>query len=81
MNEINPFHLDLNGFMYQDAQEAIDGGHVYGDEVTPLRVEKVVVVREGTEAGKPTVDFVMTDGNGKKYFFMVTGALLKSIPC
>lgn len=44
-------------------------------------IDEVVVVRKGTESGKPTVDFLITDANGKKHVVMVTGAPLKMIPC
>ena len=51
------------------------------DIYKPIEVKQVVVVRNGTERGKPTVDFVLEGETGQKFVFMVTGALLKSIPC
>ena len=47
----------------------------------PIEVKEVVVVRRGTEAGRPTVDFVLEDDSGQRFVFMITGNLLKSIPC
>jgi len=68
----------------QDAGDAIAQGYDYaskGDEYKPIEISKAVVVRNGTESGKPTVDFVLTDQTGQKYVVMLTGALVKAIPC
>lgn len=68
--------------MCPDVQQAVAEGHVYTDDnFTAVKLEHVVVVRDGTIENKPTVDFVMSDDKGNKYVFMITGALLKSIPC
>ena len=42
-------------------------------------VDHAVVPQE--KSGKPTVDFLLEDDTGQRFVFMVTGALLKSIPC
>lgn len=65
----------------QDAQEAIDKGYQYGADYAPLQITSAVIVRNGTESGKPTVDLILKDADGNKYVAMLTGALLKSIPC
>jgi hypothetical protein len=68
----------------QDAGDAIAQGYDYaskGDEYKPIEISKAVVVRNGTESGKPTVDFVLTDETGQKYVVMLTGAPVKAIPC
>ena len=68
----------------QDAADAIAKGYDYaskGREYKPIEISQAVVVRNGTESGKPTVDFVLTDETGQKYVVMLTGALVNSIPC
>lgn len=81
---INPMmnHLDIS--ICADAAEAVAQGFNWAGAtpaVKPVEVKQVVVVRNGTESGKSTVDFVMEDEAGQRFVFMVTGALLKSIPC
>lgn len=80
----NPATLTLDVTICQDAADAIAKGFDYKDAqppVLPIEVKQVVVVRSGTVAGNPTVDFVLEDANGQRYVFMITGRLLKSIPC
>jgi hypothetical protein len=65
----------------QDGEEAIEKGFNYADgEYKAVEITQVVVVRNGTESGKSTVDFVMQDEDGNKFVVMLTGTLLKSIP-
>ena len=76
--------LHLSIAVCDDAADAIDKGFnyaAYGDEYKPIEITKAVVVRNGTESGKPSVDFILTDQAGQKYVVMLTGALIKSIPC
>lgn len=40
-----------------------------------------MVVRNGTTAGNATVDFLLEDDSGQRFVLMVTGNLLKMIPC
>jgi hypothetical protein len=48
-----------------------------GPEHQPVTIDHVNVVRNGTEAGKTTVDVVLTnDETGQKYAMMITGKLL-----
>lgn len=70
----------LNVHICQNAQEAIDQGHIYRAPIQPVEIDKVIVVREGTEGGNSTVDFLLKDKEGNSYVVMITGALLKSIP-
>ena len=73
-------HLDIS--VVADADEATSRGFVYGTrEFTAVEIEKVVVVRNGMQSGKPSVDLILKDETGKRYVVMITGALLKSIPC
>lgn len=77
----NPVKQTLAVHICADAKDAIRQGFLYRPPVyKPIELTKVVVVRNGTESGKPTVDFVLEDEKGQKYIFMLTGALLSSIP-
>lgn len=71
----------LGVHVVDDAHEATRQGHFYRPPVfKPLQIEKVVVVKRGTQSGKSTVDLVFVDEHGQKYVTMLTGALLRSIP-
>ena len=72
-------HLNLH--ICKDADDAIAKGHIYHEGIKPIEIDKVVVVRSGTEAGNSTVDLVLKDQEGNTFVVMVTGNLLKSIPC
>lgn len=76
---------NLSVVICQDAADAIARGYDYArapaGEYKPIKISQAVVVRNGTEAGRPTVDFVLTDETGQKYVVMLTGALVNSIPC
>lgn len=83
----NPLHNALSITMCADAKDAIEQGFNWAarpagaPRVKPIEVKKVIVLRKGTEAGNPTVDFLLEDEIGQQFVFMVTGRLLKSIPC
>jgi hypothetical protein len=73
-------HLDV--VVCDDAEDAVYKGFNYSlPEYSAIEIEKVVVVRKGTEGGNSTVDLVLKDQHGKKFVVMVTGNLIKSIPC
>lgn len=81
---VNPACQSLRVKVFEDADEAIAGGYDYKAHtppVKPIEVKEVVVVRRGTVGGNASVDFVLEDETGQKFVFMVTGNLLKSIPC
>lgn len=84
---VNPLHQHLNVTICKDADDAIAQGFNYAarpasaPRILPIEVKKVVVVRDGTEAGASSVDFLLEDDSGQQFVFMVTGNLLKSIPC
>ncbi|MFM9922716.1 hypothetical protein VLK31_06980 [Variovorax sp. H27-G14] len=74
----------LSVVVCEDADDAIAQGFDYasqGDKFKPIEIEKAVVIQHGTQAGKPTVDLVLFDQTGQRFVVMLTGALLKSIPC
>ena len=78
----NPIHNHLEVTVCADPTDAVAKGFDYAkDNIKPIEVKKVVVVRNGTENGNPTVDFLLEDETGQRFVFMVTGNLLKSIPC
>lgn len=80
----NPIHQSLSIAICADAADAIASGYdwkVATPAVKPIEVKKVVVVRNGTERGNATVDFLLQDEAGQQFVFMVTGNLLKTIPC
>jgi hypothetical protein len=83
----NPLHTHLTVTICEDAADAIARGFDYnaaqpgGWPIKPIEVKNVVVVRNGTQSGKSSVDFLLEDETGQRFVFMVTGALLKSIPC
>lgn len=76
-------HNSLNITVCKDAADAIRQGFLYRDPVyRSMRIERVVIVQGGTESGKSTVDLILEDPlTGQKYVAMLTGALVKSIPC
>ena len=81
---VNPIHNHLNVAICEDGPDAAAKGFNWTaaqPPVKPIEVAQVVVVRKGTEGGNATVDFVLQDDTGQRYVFMVTGNLLKSIPC
>lgn len=72
----------LNIVMCEDADDAQNKGYIYVDgSYKAVEIDTVVVVKNGTETGKPTVDIILKDQEGNKMVVMVTGNLLKSIPC
>lgn len=72
---------NLKVVICEDASDAVAKGHVYDTGYSPIEVHQVVVVKNGTTAGNPSVEFVMVDQSGNKFVVMLTGRLLKSIPC
>lgn len=81
---MNPIHTHLNVTVCDGADDAIARGYDYTAQATPpkpIEVKEVVVVRGGMKSGAATVDFVLQDESGQRFVFVVTGNLLKSIPC
>lgn len=73
-------HLKIT--ICKNAGEAVEKGYRYGpDKYTPVEIDEVIVVRSGIVSGASTVDLIIKDEAGNKYVVMVTGNLLKSIPC
>jgi hypothetical protein len=76
-------HNSLIITVCKDASDAIRQGFNYREPVfKSMRIDRVVVVQNGTEGGNSSVDLILEDpATGQKYVAMVTGRLLKSIPC
>ena len=51
----------------------------YESDTTVIRLDKALIVRKGTEAGKSTVDLQCVDGNGKKFVIMATGRIMRGL--
>jgi hypothetical protein len=81
---VNPIKQSLAVTICANAEDAIAQGFNWREAVPtvkPIELKKVVVVRSGTQAGNPTVDFLLEDETGQQFVFMLTGNLLKTIPC
>lgn len=65
----------------KDADDAIQKGYLYREPIKGIEITEVVVVQQGTEGQNSTVDLLLQDEHGNKFVVMLTGALLKSIPC
>lgn len=74
-------HLSIT--VCRDAEEATQKGFHYStsNDYKLIEITQVVVVQDGTLSGGATVDLILTDESGQKFVVMLTGALLKSIPC
>lgn len=65
-----------------NADEAVEKGYDYkGKGIKAIEIAEVVVVQKGTVLGNSTVDLIMVDEYGTKFVVMLTGNLIKSIPC
>lgn len=51
----------------------------YTDNEKQLDLKEVVITEQGTEGDLPLIDFILTDAEGKEYFFMVTGRIVAGI--
>lgn len=76
-------NLSLQLEVFPTADQAVAAGFDYNQwspQPKGLKIDKVVVVRNGTQQGRPTADLIMVDEDGNKYVTMITGALLKMLP-
>lgn len=73
---------DLAVSICEDASDAVRQGYFYRQPVyLPIKIIKAVVIKNGTQSGGSSVDFILEDEKGQKYVVMITGAILKAIPC
>lgn len=54
-------------------------GPFYAEGTQQLKVEKCVVIEQGTEANLPFVDFVMKGEHGEQYLMVLTGRMVLSL--
>ena len=81
MSKFTGVSTELAVTICDDPSDATEKGYFYRPPVyLPIRINKAVVVRKGTEGGKSTVDLIMEDEKGQKYVCMIPHALLNSIP-
>lgn len=79
---VNPLTRNVPIAICLDAEDAIAKGFNWkAQDVKPIEVKQCVVVRKGTEQGNATVDFLLVDDTGQLFVFMITGNLLRAIPC
>lgn len=78
----NPITMHLPVTICKDADDAIIKGFNWSADRTikPIEVKQAVVVRDGTQAGNSTVDFLLEDETGQRFVFLISGNLLKTIP-
>jgi len=79
---VNPLTQHLKVTVCTDADDAVAQGFDWKTAtptVKPIEVKEVVLVRNGTQGGNSTVDFLLEDETGQRFVFMVTGNLLRSI--
>ena len=73
---------NLSVVVCKSVDAALEQGFSYAlPEYKAICITNAVVVRGGTKAGNATVDLLLEDESGQKYVCMITGNLLKSIPC
>lgn len=78
---VNPIHSALSVVICNDAADAVRQGYDWRTRTPPVKpaeVKKVVVVRNGTEQGGATADFLIETEDGP-YVFLVTTKLLDII--
>lgn len=74
---MNGINNSFNVAVCEDAADAAQRGYFYRPPVyKAISIERVVVVKNGTESGKPTVDIVLRDEGGQLYAVLTTHALL-----
>ena len=59
--------------------ETPDEAPKYHNTTTMLKLTKCIIVGNGTQAGKPTVDLQMIDTMGRKYLVTTTGAIIEGL--
>ena len=77
---MNGIQNDLPITICADPTDAIAQGYVYcPPDYLPARLEKAVVVHNGTVEGRSTVDLLFTDESGQKHVVMLTGRLIQML--
>ena len=72
----------MSNYLKIEVAESPDAAPNYARDTPDVRaatIVKVVIVKNGTERGKPTVDFQLEDRQGGKFVAMLTGELVKAL--
>lgn len=59
-------------------EDAVAKGFDYKTE-KPVEIQQAVIVRNGTESGRSTVDLIIVDEKGNKFVVMLTGSIIQMI--
>jgi len=59
--------------------ESIEKAPNYGNDYTAIRMDRAIIVKNGTEGGRSSIDLQCTDAKGNKYLIMTTARLLKNL--
>lgn len=52
---------------------------IYGAETPLLLMKSAIIVGNGTQAGKPSVDIKLVDDRGNEYVVMATGGIIEML--
>lgn len=61
----------------EDPKEAPNYNEIGGYK--SIKIDTALIVKNGTQAGKPTVDLQLEDENGNKFVALLTGQLIISL--
>jgi hypothetical protein len=56
-----------------------DDAPKYGEEFTMIKIDKCIIVNNGTVEGNSTVDLQLSDIKGNKYLIFATGKIIESL--
>jgi hypothetical protein len=71
----------LNISICEDAKDAARQGFFYREPVYQgAMLERAVVVKDGMQSGKSSVDLIFRDKNGQAFVAIISSELLASIP-
>lgn len=60
-------------------KKTIEESPTYDDSFKMLKVDKVIITKDGMESGSPSLDFQLTDEDGNKYLVLMTGNIFRGI--
>lgn len=78
----NPISMDFSIQLVKSPAEATMLGitrHEDYQHTKALRITNVVIVENGTQGGKPTLDIQLVDAEGNTYVAMTTAALIGGV--
>lgn len=79
--QFEPITTNLSIEIFETGKEATEAGFNYFDkpEFNGIKIQKAIVVKEGTIEGNSTVDFISIDQFGNKHVVMITANLLRAV--